>query len=159
MSAADDVALHDALIAQGLATMGASPAWDRVTATLLVWMARTRTDEKFGANHRSEQTFKTARAALKAEYGSEWRTNAAARRKFDVANIIKNGAFDAHTARFYQPLWAAQRALVETPAPSLAAALFKARIAEDGEVWNDVNFHGDCAAVVDTELAKFLGEA
>lgn len=158
MSGPDDAALHDALIALGLATMGASPAWDIAVTELLVWMARTRANERIGAMLDAEETFRLARHAIKAEHGYRWSDDRAARGKWTAAALTHTAAFDEHVERFYGPLWAAQRALVATPAPTLAAALFKARIAEQGEVWNDNEFTGDCPAIVDADLAKFLGD-
>ena len=60
---------------------------------------------------------------------------------------------------FLAPLWAAARALVQVPAPSIAAAVFKAVLVQHEDLNNDTMMESPPITFVSADLAQFAGEA
>lgn len=119
-----------------LSTMGHGAAWDAAVINYLATEALVHSDAEFGA----------LAAATEARV-SEQIDSAALRR-----------AETAHT-ELCEPFWAAARALAATPAPTFAAAMFKAHAIDVAEVWNDNDGATDYMALVQAELARFTGDA
>lgn len=144
--------------AQGLATMGIDPEWDRRVAAFLSWEARTNLQEEYGDIAQRCEVIGIDRMMLESQYGKAWHQHPEAQgelARIRNSETVENEKIDE---RYYRPFWQSQRDLVLTPAPALAAALFKATVAQVHEVWNDNAFDGDCAAIVEAELAQFCGE-
>ena len=145
--------------AQGLATMGLCPAWDRAVAAYVSADVRSKAQEEFGplAQKRNSWTFE--QSALVVRLGKDWichpeGVEADKRRR---AEEIAGEA--AMMENFYQPLWEAVYSLALVPAPSLSAAVFKAAVIEIHEIWNDGAFKADCNALIDADFARHAGLA
>lgn len=61
--------------------------------------------------------------------------------------------------RYCEPVWQAERDLAMTPAPSIAAAIFKATMIEIEEVTYDTRFDADAMDVLHADFARLAGEA
>lgn len=57
---------------------------------------------------------------------------------------------------FYRPFWESQRELARYPAPTLAAALFKAAMIAAEDVWNDSDMTEDCAKLLHADFARLV---
>jgi len=143
--------------AQGIATMGLDPAWDRAVTAYIAADVRSRAHEEFGplALRKDGADLETIMAAVRL--GKDWRDakeGIAIARNFDVASAAYEAGMEKD---FYGPSWRAQRDLALTPAPSLSAASWKAAAISLHEIWNDRTLEDDLASVIDADLARFTG--
>lgn len=130
----------------------AASAWDRAMADYLRAEALMRADDAFGMNARHNETRDLLHIRLEAKFGPRWRSNPEARRIIDATGPKWDD--DAYCEVFFKPLWAAQRALVQVPAPNIAAALFKLHLIEEAEVWNDNQLKADCMEIIQADFAR-----
>jgi hypothetical protein len=131
--------------AQGLATMGVDPVWDKAVRQYVVATARARAEEAFG-----EHASSLAKHADRDLSLAKWRQSGWPPHVDQDLWII-----DHHTqlqdaenrirAEFYEPLWTAERLIAETPAPTLSAAIWKAAVMELADVQLDHEVSVDCA--------------
>lgn len=142
-------------IAQGIATMGVDPKWDAAVTNYITWETRSRVQEEFGPIARRREDDNSLSRDLERKLGKGWRDHPEGRAH--VERIYKAGLKDERELlkRFYEPFWEAQRHLVTTPAPSLAAAAFKMLVIQTEDVWLDGTFEGDCVEIIDADLARF----
>lgn len=148
---------HALFHAQGIATMGLDPAWDRAVSAYIAADVRSRAHEEFGplAHRKSDADLDTIYAEMRL--GKDWRNTdegLAIARSFDDASAAYEAGMEKD---FYSPLWKAQRDLALTPAPSLLAAVWKAAAISLHEIWNDRTLDTCLASAIDAELARFAG--
>lgn len=151
--------LRAATTTRALSTMGECPRWDRAVSDYLRLDALYRADAAFGATSQAEEAHTLEGMAIEGQYGREWRAIPEAMARHNAAQAALRSAEDKQVGAFAKPLWAAQRTLALTPAPSLNAALFKAEAIESEDIWNDNEFRADAFELVAVELARFAGEA
>lgn len=135
-----------------IATMGACPVWDAAMSTYLAKLTLAEADMRYGAYATVEEEVYSARHSLATQHGKPFyelpkeitTPNEAAEKK----------AYEAWTANFVQPQWDAATALVGTPAPTLAAAVFKHKLIEREETpqWADLPF--DCMDVLTADFSR-----
>ncbi|WP_298165119.1 hypothetical protein [Novosphingobium sp.] len=159
MGHAQIITQRSALTAQALATMGADSEWDRCLRAYLAWDTKVRAQTQYGAYDKAMEAGTLGRLDLESRFGKGWMRHPDAQGEFESIRAMEKDADDAFTLNFTVPFWKAARDLVLTPAPSLAAALFKAAVIEWEEVWNDSDMTADCVEILDADLARFVGEA
>lgn len=143
--------------AQGTATMGLDPEWDRAVTNYIAADVRAKVQEEYGPLARKENDDGLEAIRLAHRLGKGWRETAEGKAAWTRHAANRKAQERDLTDTYYQPLWAAMRELACTPAPSLAAALWKAAVIDLQEVWNDGEFEGDCVALIDADLARFTG--
>lgn len=144
-------------LAIGGSTMGVDPAWDEAMREFLACDIRARAQEHFGPIIQRQEAHERHQMELEERLGRQWREHPEGR---PIWELMQDDGVrgDAEIAeRFYKPLWAAQVKLAMTPAPSLAAVVFKAALIEAQEVYNDVGMESDCIALLDADLARLGG--
>lgn len=142
---------------QALATMGVDPEWDRKLAAYLRADALQFADSEFGAFYKASEEYSWRKISLKngfepAAKGSE-ESKVVAAEIVAAHKIAEELWYENYTKSF----WEAGRELVKTPAPTLAAALFKVHVAYAEEVWNDIDMDGDVMAIVSADMARLAG--
>lgn len=149
-----DTVMHAQFNAQGLATMGVDPQWDRAVHNLVSADVLARAHEHFGPLElkRNEGQLQ----AMEAEHrlGKNWREHPEGKPFWET--LCDEGTVNDQqmTELYYNALWEAQRQLALTPAPTLAAALFKAAVIEMNDVWNDSQIDADCIELIEADLAR-----
>jgi len=140
--------------AQGLATLGLDMAWDDAVTAYIAADVRTEAHAEFTPLALAKETADLDRIRAGSEYGEGWRNTDGGRtiaRRYDEAIDALEAAM---LEGFYRPLWAAQRALALTPAPSLAATAWKAAAISLHESWNDPTLEVNLAEAIDADLAR-----
>lgn len=117
-----------------LSTMGTDDAWDAAMAEYLRCEALSFADLEYGELAKSEK------------FANRWADHE------KQADTLQ--ASNRWTKDYCEPLWEAAAKLVETPAPTLAAALFKSVLIERDEVWENSAFKGDAMAIVQADFAR-----
>lgn len=159
MASIDTTIVRSAYTTQALATMGADPAWDAALTTYLRATALAEADLGFGAFAKADEQNALEMMAIEETFGKGWRQLAEA---VDARNVAFAKVEQAECQRdrdFLEPLWASQRALVKVPAPTFAAALFKANFIETDEAWNDNRLGIDAFEVIAADFARLAREA
>ena len=134
--------------------------WNKAMANYLRAAALQRADESFGALAKVSEECTLRDIRLEARFGPGFRSIPEARAIMDRSPIPgMRDSEDAHCENFCNPLWEAQRQLAVTPAPSLAAALFKVHVIDEAELNNDSRFAFDCMEIVQADFARLAGEA
>jgi len=137
-----------------LATLGADAAWDRAVLAFIKADVLQHADLEFGAAAKHQAKDYRARIGLESRYGKEWRLNPAAQALRDQIYDEAIAADDAWTRDYCAPFWQAGRELALTPAPTMAAAVFKANVIEKAEIWNDSAFPRDAMEIVIEEMTR-----
>lgn len=139
------------------ATMGVDAAWDRAIASYLAADIRMRAQESYGPLARQKDADAVEAHAMAKRLGVGWRDTPEGA---EVAaqhsrNLVAKE--DRMRAEFYEPQWQSLRDVVRTPAPSFAAAAWKAALIEWEDVWCDSLLEADCVAILDADLARLTG--
>lgn len=148
--------MHAQFGAQGLATMGVCPTWDRAVHNFVAADVLARAHEEFGplTLNRIDTDLERKGMSLEARYGENWRNHPDGKPVWDQM-VEAGNAYDAEFFKqFYAPFYAAQCQLARTPAPTLAAALFKAAVIEMHDVWNDPDLEESCIELIQADLAR-----
>ena len=132
--------------------------WDRKMAAFLRADALTRAYDDFGEGQRVNDEHDRQNLLLEEKYGPGFRSHPQARATLDAQTPRFLQMEEDKSERFYRPLWKAQRELVLTPAPDLAAALFKVELINVAEIWNDNQMPRDCFEIVAEDMARLAGE-
>ena len=129
--------------------------WGLRMAEYLRAAALQRADEAFGALAKVAEECTLRDIRLEARFGPGFRSIPEARAIMDrTPTSGMRDSDDAHCEDFCKPLWQAQRELAATPAPNLAAALFKVHLIEEAELDNDSVFQRDCMEIVQADFAR-----
>jgi len=140
--------------AQGLATMGLDASWDSAVTAYIAADIRAVAHAEFGPLALEKEAADLERIRASSEYGNGWRETeeggAIARRYGEAIDALAAAMLEG----FYRPLWAAQRALALAPAPSLAAAVWKAAAISLHESWNDPTLEVNLAEAIDADLDR-----
>ncbi|WP_066561006.1 hypothetical protein [Croceicoccus bisphenolivorans] len=154
MADIDTIAKRVALHGAALATLGTDPAWDKALRAYLRADALQQADLEFGETAKGQERRKLECIMLADRYGPEWRKHPGA--EAERRRIFEEGeeSDKRWTERFCKPYWRASRELALTPAPTIAAAMFKATMIESDEVWNDCDFPADCMEILQSDFAR-----
>jgi len=145
---------HLAFTSSAIATMGACPVWDAAMGRYLAALTLCEAEMQYGAHGKAEDADDLERLLLKNQHGKTWdELPEAITAPFEQA---RSAAERAWTENFAQPQWDAATALVGTPAPTLAAAVFKHTLIQREETpqWTDLPF--DCMDVLAADFACLI---
>jgi len=140
--------------AQGLATVGLDPAWDAAVTAYIAADVRTEAYAEFGPLALEKEAADLDCSHAGFEYGKNWRDTAEGRAIAGRYEEASDALEAAMLERFYRPLWAAQRTLALTPAPSLAATVWKAAAIKLHESWNDPTLERNLAEAIGADLDR-----
>jgi hypothetical protein len=148
---------HLAFTNAAIATMGACPVWDAAMSKYLAALTLCEADMQYGTYGKLHDEYSLDRLSLESQHGKQW------------VHLPENitGALDgvertaslAWSENFAEPQWNAATALVGTPAPTLAAAVFKHSLIQREETpqWADLPF--DCMEVLAADFARLADNA
>lgn len=132
--------------------------WDRRMADYLRCDLLVRADATFGPFSKAMDAHRFCAQDLKAKYGADFRDQPEALALFrDSLAMVRHAEEEQLT--LLMPLWAAQRALLTTPAPDLAAAMFKHELVEREEMECDANLDREPFDIIAEDVARLAGEA
>ena len=141
------------------ATFTPCPDWNAKMKAYLHIDALARAYAEFGEGARLSDKWGWQDIRLQEQFGPNFRNIPEARAILSGRNEEVRDHEERTTERFFRPLWAAQRELALTPAPTIAAALFKADMIEASELSNDSLMERDCFEIVAEDFARLSGEA
>ncbi|WP_062785274.1 hypothetical protein [Novosphingobium capsulatum] len=135
-----------------ITTMGACPVWDAAMAKYLAALTLCDADHEYGCYGKVYAQYKLASLSLEGNNGNK-------------CNKLPGGLDDAQdeaeqawAENFAKPQWAAATALVGTPAPTLAAAVFKHSLIMREETPQMFNVPFDCMAVLAADFARLTSD-
>lgn len=150
---------HASIAIQGLGTMGVDPEWDQRVTEYLKRRTLFYADAAFGSSAAVEEGVLLAHTSLKQRYGKDYRSDRAAAKELAKLDAVRGAADIRQHEKYTSPYWQAARDFAACPAPTLAAALFKARIFDIDELWNDAHFKGDCMTIVSEDMDRLVPAA
>lgn len=155
----NDPAARAQFQAQAISTMGVCPKWDAAITALVTTDIVARAHQEYGPLKRGLNDSDLEKEGLDHKHGAGWHRLPEHQEAW--ARICAAGAAfdDALCKQFYEPMWEAQRQVVLTPAPTLAALVVKAAVMEWHEVWNDRNVEQDGAELLEAEARRLSGDA
>ncbi|QCI92134.1 hypothetical protein [Novosphingobium sp. EMRT-2] len=159
MGLVHDIAARAAYATVALGTLGTCPIWDAAVSAYLCRLTLQNADAEFGSLAKSIDETTRLSMSMKQRHGERWCENPAladTRSRIAREDLAAN---DQWTDDFCRPLWRAANELAATPAPTLAAATFKALMIEYEEVWNDTNFSADCMDILQADFSRLAGDA
>lgn len=159
MANIDSITQCATLHSAALATLGSDPTWDKALKAYLRADALQRADSEFGALDKASAAFRRSRWALEDMYGPNWSGVPKATAEHQPAFAAMQAAEDRWAQTFCQVLWRTSRELALTPAPTIAAAMFKATLIEIEDLSNDCDFPADPMEVLQADFARLAGEA
>lgn len=109
---------------------------------------------EFGSHMTAELERDETLRNIEERYGKAYRTIPEAKAEADASWKKYLDADVQETETFLLPVWAAARALAETPAPDLASTMLKIELIKREETWNDRDFKGDAMANITADLAR-----
>lgn len=131
--------------------------WNAAAATYLLRDGLALADRTFGDYAKASVAFDHAKAEIEAKFGKNFRAVAGGSEAFDPVWDQMQAAGDTQYQDFLAPLWAAARELALTPAPTLAAALFKVEVIRHEELDNDIYMTRDPMQLVAEDMARLAG--
>jgi hypothetical protein len=154
MASIDQITLRAAYNSLAVATLGSNPAWDAALTNFMATNCLQNADLDHGALSRANEQSALERMRLESLYGRNWRDDP--RAKQANARLIEADrvADDAYHKQFTEPFWQAIRDLVLVPAPTIAAAVFKADLIHAEEAWNDSALDADCMQIIVDDFAR-----
>lgn len=143
----------------GLDTMGLDAAWDRALQRYLRCETLYYGAGAFGPLAKEQERHTLEKIAIEEKFGRGWKAQSEAAKRHEVsfAGLIK--AEEDHVRQFAEPYWRAANELALTPAPSLAAAMFKAAVMEHDEIDTNRDFPGECMEILQADFARLTREA
>lgn len=155
-----NIVTHRSTIHQeALATLGTDPAWDKALHSYLRADALQHADLEYGEVAKIRLRHEYEEIELADKFGRDWKKHPGAKDEWNRIRAESDAADDRWTERYCRPLWRAANELALTPAPTLAAAMFKATLIETEEVWNDRDFPADAMDVLQSDFARLAREA
>lgn len=154
MATNDLPARECAINTAALATMGTDSTWDARLTEYLRRRALQQAVCDFGFLSKANEEHSYQIYRVEAAFGSGWRDDPRAEALTEPTSKAADAAQKRWDAEYCEPFWQAGRDLVLTPAPSLAAALFKFQIIRDDEVWNDSRMERDCVEIIAEDMAR-----
>ena len=134
--------------------------WDKRLAAYLRLQALSHAWEEYGEPATLHEEAGHIEMRLEAKYGRSFKELATPQELAEWRNALDLilRMEEQTTERFYRPLWTAQVALANTPAPDLSAALFKIEMIERDEVWNDKDLKRDAFEIVEADMERLAGD-
>jgi hypothetical protein len=155
MAEISDITMRSAFTTQALATMGVDPEWDRCLADYLRLEALQMTDMECGAYAAAKEKALVEEYLLHERNGDGCRTRPEF--KHDCRQIFEkdDAAYVIWSEAYADPYFQASRDLAQTPAPTLAAALFKVVMICREDLGNDTAMTRNAMEIVAEDLNRF----
>lgn len=128
--------------------------WDTRFAEWLRLDGLLRANYAFGDMARAREEYDNAKWCLSEKYGKRFRSIPKADSAHSEAFQAIRAAEDRSMEQFGTPMWKACTALAETPAPNLAAALFKIELIKREELDNDASIARDAMEIVIEDMER-----
>ena len=128
MGVQDTIAQRSAYVAQALGTMGADPEWDKRLTAYLTTECLAFADMEFGVMADALEKQARAKVDIEIDFGKNFAQHPEAVARFDEVQRETGNAEQARVTQYLKPYWDAASNLMHTPAPTLAAALFKSNM-------------------------------
>lgn len=154
MASIDQITMRAAYNSLALSTLGACPIWDAAAKCFLAANCLQLADLDHGALAQASERSAQERIRLESLHGRNWREDPRARQATGRLVEAERAADDAWHKQFTEPFWKAIRDLVLVPAPTIAAAVFKADLIHAEEAWNDSAFEADCMQILQNDFAR-----
>lgn len=157
MDTMHNIAARCAFTSAALATLGVDPAWDKRMAAYLRLGSLQQAHASFGPLAQANEASAVKHCELEQRFGPHWKSNTKA---WTEAQPLYAAALEIETQwteQLCEPFWQAARDLVLTPAPTLAAALFKVRLIEWEDLDNDGAMTRDCFEIVAEDIERLSG--
>lgn len=148
-----------AFLQHALSTLGSGPEWDKALIAYVAAFAKASADYEFGDFRHAIEKYQDGNNALEKACGREYRSTKEGAAVADLLYDEYQKAERQRDTQFLAPLWAAARALVQVPAPSIAAAVFKAVLVQHEDLDNDTMMDKPPITFVAADLAQYAGEA
>lgn len=129
--------------------------WDKCMAEYLRTRALVLAVFEYGPLAKANKELEWLEASLAHQFGRDFKCQPEASEVWEPALKRVNELDREMVGRFARPHWEAQRALVQCPAPDLAAALFKADMVQIDDAANDGGLKGDAFQYVAADLERF----
>lgn len=133
--------------------------WDSRFADWLALDALARADIDFGPYAEACRHNDDTKRRLEHDHGLNFKACPKASAEWEVEWRKMLAAEDDRQDRYLAPMWRAARALALTPAPNLAAALYKVEVIKREELDNNGGFEVDPFQIVRDDIARLRGEA
>jgi hypothetical protein len=134
-------------------SLGSCPRWD---AALTAYLRAQELQWGFAEWGPMGQTNNDAEMA-KIGYGPGWQQDPVATAKIDPLVRSHQAEHDRWEADYLSAVYEASSIIATTPAPNVAAAVFKAQLIEIEEIWNAKDFHHDCMKIIADDFARLEG--
>lgn len=128
--------------------------WDFRMADYLRLDGLYRAAVEFGPYGKADENAANMIANLQMKYGINFRLYPEAKEQAEKAYRDRQRVEDAVFEQYLVPLLKAQRLLVVTPAPDLAAALFKIELIREENLHDDPDLTKDCFTLVEQDMAR-----
>ena len=158
MADIDTITMRAAFTSQALATMAVDAEWDRRLADYLRADALQFADSEFGAYFAAGEKHSLAGIRLESRFGPAYRGNPEAKALADAAYAEVDAANTLWVKTYLEQFWEAARDLACSPAPTLAAALFKVALIHSEDLGNDGAMTRDPMQIVSEDMARLAGE-
>lgn len=147
------VASNPALMATGC------KLWNERLADWLLWSAVNRADSSFGKYAWLSTANDLAEARAAEKFGRQFETNPLALSEVEPTRAALKQYEDAVIEQFDRPLWKAAVVLAQTPAPNIAAALFKIQLIRREDLDCDATMERDAFDIVKEDMARLRAPA
>lgn len=154
MANIDVITKRAAIHSAALATLGADSTWDKALKAYLRADALQHADGEFGALDAASEKFRRFGWSLESKYGSDWSNIPKAKAEHQPAFADMQAAENRWAEAYCKPFWRATRELALTPAPTIAAAMFKASMMEQEDLSNDSEFPADCMQILQADFDR-----
>ena len=159
MANIDIITLRSAVTTQALATMGSDPEWDRKLAAYLRAEALQQSDYEFGAYAVAQNEVGLDEIRIEAQHGRGWHARPEHAPVYRSQRERLEAASDEWQRCYADPHDTTARELAMTPAPTLAAALFKQLVIFREDLGNDNRMPRDAMEIVAEDMARLAEEA
>jgi hypothetical protein len=127
-SVLETVSQRSAYMTQALATMGVDPEWDKRLTAYLTTECLMFSDVEFGVMADANELWSRTKVQLQLRFGENFSQNAGAKARLDEVRRETDAVNEVWAEKYCKPHWTAANDLLHTPAPTLAAALFKSNM-------------------------------
>lgn len=132
------------------------PIWNERVRRFLLLDAVQRSDYDFGPTQLANEAFDLEREVLVRKYGKQWALNSDATAQMDAVFEGLQKREEERVETLVRPMWSASVELAKTPAPTLAALLFKIELIKREELDNDLSMDADPFEVVSSDAARLM---
>lgn len=154
MANIDAITKRAVMHSAALATLGSDPAWDKALNAYLRADTLQQADAECGALYAATDKFRRFGWSLESKYGPNWSNVPQAKAEHKPAYDEMQAAENKWAEVYCKPHWRASRELALTPAPTVAAAVFKANMIEHEDLPNDHEFPADCMEILHADFAR-----